>query len=195
MVELKSYNPAAYDWLIQILAQQWSKSHFSGRGKRNLLLNNICEVFNMQLVDGRDQPIITCMEYTYIVSYEFNRQIVLDEEYSIHYNVEWNGGSLYQVNGPWVDQCVVDMDRRSPTVLIPPIHKIQVGRPPKKRKKSAHELATPSQAACAKNGSSQVVGSSQQSAAPSQVVGAMNCSSQHSAAPSQVSQGLSQQSA
>ncbi|GJR79672.1 hypothetical protein Tco_0150457 [Tanacetum coccineum] len=109
---------------------------FSGRGKRNLLLNNICEVFNMQLVDGRDQPIITCMEYTYIVSYEFNRQIVLDEDYC--------------------------------------------------NSSESDSKDSPSQAACAKNGSSQVVGSSQQSAAPSQVVGAMNCSSQPSAAPSQV---------
>ncbi|GJZ14541.1 hypothetical protein Tco_0550218 [Tanacetum coccineum] len=28
-----------------------------------LLLNNICDVFNKQLVDGKDQPIIICLEY------------------------------------------------------------------------------------------------------------------------------------
>ncbi|GKD16441.1 hypothetical protein Tco_1205599, partial [Tanacetum coccineum] len=39
------------------------KAHFSGRAKCDLLINNICEVFNRQLVDGRDQPIITCLEY------------------------------------------------------------------------------------------------------------------------------------
>lgn len=27
-----------------------------------MLINNICEVFNGQLVDGRDQPIIACLE-------------------------------------------------------------------------------------------------------------------------------------
>ncbi|GJT31020.1 mutator type transposase [Tanacetum coccineum] len=40
------------------------KSQFKGgRAKCDLLINNICEVFNRQLVDGRDQPIITCLEY------------------------------------------------------------------------------------------------------------------------------------
>ncbi|GKB45574.1 mutator type transposase [Tanacetum coccineum] len=35
----------------------------TGRAKCDLLLNNIYEVFNKQLVDGRDQPIITCLKY------------------------------------------------------------------------------------------------------------------------------------
>ena len=29
----------------------------------DVLLNNMCEVFNRQLLDGRDVPIITCLEY------------------------------------------------------------------------------------------------------------------------------------
>ena len=28
-----------------------------------MVLNNICEVFNRQLVQGRDKPIITCLEF------------------------------------------------------------------------------------------------------------------------------------
>lgn len=28
-----------------------------------MLLNNICEVFNSKLVEGRDKPLITCLEY------------------------------------------------------------------------------------------------------------------------------------
>lgn len=35
----------------------------AGRAKCDVLLNNMCEVFNRQLVDGRDKPIITCLEY------------------------------------------------------------------------------------------------------------------------------------
>ncbi|GJS41663.1 mutator type transposase [Tanacetum coccineum] len=46
-----------------IPAEQWSRAYFSGRAKCDLLLNNIYEVFNRQLVDGRDQPIITYLEY------------------------------------------------------------------------------------------------------------------------------------
>ncbi|GJW43794.1 hypothetical protein Tco_0072593 [Tanacetum coccineum] len=34
MGELKSYNFAAYDWLMKILAEQWSKSYFSGGARQ-----------------------------------------------------------------------------------------------------------------------------------------------------------------
>ncbi|GJX02248.1 hypothetical protein Tco_0186161 [Tanacetum coccineum] len=34
-----------------------------GREKSNILLNNLCEVLNRQLLNGRDKPIITCLEY------------------------------------------------------------------------------------------------------------------------------------
>ncbi|GKB86140.1 hypothetical protein Tco_0958412, partial [Tanacetum coccineum] len=63
MAELKSYNSDAYDWLMNIPLKQWSRAYFSGRAKCDLLLNKICEVFNRKLVDSRDQPIITCLEY------------------------------------------------------------------------------------------------------------------------------------
>ncbi|GJR95621.1 hypothetical protein Tco_0267795 [Tanacetum coccineum] len=63
MSELKSFNSTAYDWLMKISAEQWTRSYFSGRAKCDLLLNNIYEVFNRQLVDGKDQPIINCLEY------------------------------------------------------------------------------------------------------------------------------------
>ncbi|GKC75774.1 hypothetical protein Tco_1126548, partial [Tanacetum coccineum] len=35
----------------------------SFRAHCDMLLNNICEVFNRQLMDGRDVPIITCLEF------------------------------------------------------------------------------------------------------------------------------------
>ncbi|GKF21099.1 mutator type transposase, partial [Tanacetum coccineum] len=183
------------------------------------------------------------------------------------YIVDWNGGYLYQVTGPYRDQCVVNMDRRvcscrkweltgipckhvvaaiynmsenrmgvgilehwvhaayklrtwahvysfkiylcngreiwhvveSRTVIIPPNHKPQVGRPPKKKKKgckgqggasqaggSSQQSQGPRQGAGARNASSQAAGSSQPSATPSQ---ASQGPSQHSAGPTQASQG------
>ena len=36
---------------------------FSGREHTDCLLNNLCEVFNGEIDDGREQPIITCLEY------------------------------------------------------------------------------------------------------------------------------------
>ncbi|GKC09004.1 mutator type transposase [Tanacetum coccineum] len=48
-----------------------------GKAKCDLLINNICEVFNRQLVDGRDQPIITCLEY--IREYLMKRIVVVQK--------------------------------------------------------------------------------------------------------------------
>ncbi|GKB07120.1 mutator type transposase [Tanacetum coccineum] len=230
MGELKSFNSDAYDWLMKIPLEQWSRAHFSGRAKCDLLINNICEVFNRQLVDGRDQPIITCLEY--IREYLMKRIVVVQKviaktvgpltpsvtkmfdaiKKATEYNVQWNGGFLYQVTGPYKDQYVVNMDRRvcscrkweltgipckhvvaaiynmsensmgvgipeqwvhaayrletwahvysfkvnpcngrdmwpvveSRTVIIPPLYKPPIGRPPKKRKKSNDEIASQS---------------------------------------------------
>nr|GFC57935.1 hypothetical protein [Tanacetum cinerariifolium] len=62
MADLKSFNSDAYDWL-KIPAEQQRSTYFSGIAKCDILFNNVCEVFNRQLVDGRDQPIITFLEY------------------------------------------------------------------------------------------------------------------------------------
>ncbi|GJR69049.1 mutator type transposase [Tanacetum coccineum] len=47
------------------------------RAKCDLLINNICEVFNRQLVDSRDQSIITCLEY--IKEYLMKRIVVVQK--------------------------------------------------------------------------------------------------------------------
>ncbi|GJS89289.1 mutator type transposase [Tanacetum coccineum] len=62
MEEMKNHNIEAYEWLRKIPPQHWARSHFSGKAKSNILLNNTCEVLNRQLVDGKDKPIITCLE-------------------------------------------------------------------------------------------------------------------------------------
>nr|GEW71483.1 hypothetical protein [Tanacetum cinerariifolium] len=168
--EVKSFNSDAYDWLMKIPLEQWSRAYFLGRAKCDLLINNIFEVFNRQLVDGRDQPIITCLEYI--------REYLMKRIMATEYNVEWDGGFLYQVAGPYKDQYVVNMDRRvcsyrkweltqipckhvvaaiynmsensvgvvveSSTSIIPPSYKPLIGRPPKKRKKSNDEIASQS---------------------------------------------------
>ncbi|KAL4587841.1 hypothetical protein LXL04_000715 [Taraxacum kok-saghyz] len=37
--------------------------HISGRAISDMLLTNLCEVFNSKLVKGRDKPIISCLEF------------------------------------------------------------------------------------------------------------------------------------
>nr|GEU53953.1 hypothetical protein [Tanacetum cinerariifolium] len=101
------FKGGVYKEMLWNTAKATSEDKFKkkmGRAKCDLPINNICEVFNRQLVDGGDQPIITCLEY--IVEYSMKRIVATE------YNVQWNGGFLYQVTGPYKDQCVVNMDRR-----------------------------------------------------------------------------------
>ncbi|GJR91332.1 hypothetical protein Tco_0215343 [Tanacetum coccineum] len=166
----------AYEWLNKIPPQHWSRAHFSGRARCDMLLNNIYEVFNRQLVDGRDVPIITCLEFVreYLMKRIVKVQQVIDkskgpltptavalfkaitDEVSF-YKVLWNGDDLYQVMGPYNDQSLWDRAENKsdvgtpenlwkkhpcPNTLIPPKIHPQIGRPPKKRKKSVDELSS-----------------------------------------------------
>ena len=40
----------------------WSRSHFSTSFKDDLLLNNLCESFNVTLVEARQKPILSMLE-------------------------------------------------------------------------------------------------------------------------------------
>ncbi|GJX22185.1 heat stress transcription factor B-4-like protein [Tanacetum coccineum] len=82
------------------------------RAKYDLLLNNICEVFNGKIIGGRDKPVITLLEIMESIKKEARLM-----------KVQWNGNNKYQVSGSLGDQCIVDV----------------VGRPRKKRKRSKHE--------------------------------------------------------
>ncbi|GJW00836.1 mutator type transposase [Tanacetum coccineum] len=155
----------------------------------------MCELLNRQLLDGRDKPIITCLEYIreYLMKKIVDVQKVIAKcdgpltqnvtklfnvikEKAAQYKVEWNGDDKYQVIRPKGYQCVVNMSTKVctcrrweltripckhaaaaindmgnngmgnngmyyvPIELIPPKHHPQVGRPPKKRNKSAMEV-------------------------------------------------------
>nr|GEV49351.1 hypothetical protein [Tanacetum cinerariifolium] len=63
MLELKTVNPKAHEWLNNMPPEHWARSHFLGRAKSDLLLNNICEVFNGKIVGGRDKPVIILLKY------------------------------------------------------------------------------------------------------------------------------------
>ncbi|GJT78026.1 mutator type transposase [Tanacetum coccineum] len=207
MERMKNHNIEAYEWLRKIPPTNTSE----GRAKSNILLNNMSEVLNRQLVDGRDKPIITCLEYIMLLKSSSLLKRLLQSRNECHFNL-WlmaNGSDLYQVSCPWGDQFVVNMTERvcscrkwelsgipcthavaaiwdmasngtdtgipesycnpchwlstwkkmymfniNPvngpqawkksdvsTTIIPPKPHLQIGRPPKKRKKSAAELA------------------------------------------------------
>ncbi|GKB21438.1 heat stress transcription factor B-4-like protein [Tanacetum coccineum] len=81
MLKLKTMNPKAHEWLNKIPADHWARSHFSGRAKSDLLLNNIYDVFNGKIVGGRDKPAITLLEYIkeYCMKRIMNIQGVIDK--------------------------------------------------------------------------------------------------------------------
>ncbi|GJW71938.1 crooked neck-like protein 1 [Tanacetum coccineum] len=125
MLELKTMNPKAHEWLNKIPAEHWARSHFSGRAKSDLLLNNICEVFNGKIVGGRDKPVITLLEYIreYCMKRIVNVQGVIDKctgpltptatrimesikKEAYFMKVQWNRANKYQVSGSLGDQCV-----------------------------------------------------------------------------------------
>ncbi|XP_035844066.1 uncharacterized protein LOC110932042 [Helianthus annuus] len=119
MEELKRMNTKAHLWLSKIDPIHWSRSHFTGRGKSDVLLNNMCEVFNSKILDGRDKPIITILEYIreYCMRRIVNVLQVIDKtdgpltpfatelfeeikKSASGCRVSWNGGDQYGVAGP-----------------------------------------------------------------------------------------------
>ncbi|GJV63310.1 hypothetical protein Tco_1474138 [Tanacetum coccineum] len=84
----------------------------SCRPNKDLLLNNICEVFNGKIIRGRDKPVITLLEIMESIKKEARLM-----------KVQWNGNNKYQVSGSLGDQCIVDV----------------VGRLRMKRKRSKNE--------------------------------------------------------
>ncbi|GJZ63928.1 hypothetical protein Tco_0620349 [Tanacetum coccineum] len=135
------------------------------RAHCDLLINNVCEVFNIQLLDARDIPIITVLEF--VREYLMKRIVIVQKviqkcdgpltptvtklfnkikEALSEYIEDWNGipckhaiaaihDMVDNVNG-------IDMWSKFdyPTTLLPLKVHTQIGRPPKKRKKSKGEI-------------------------------------------------------
>ncbi|KAL6499420.1 hypothetical protein OROHE_026083 [Orobanche hederae] len=134
MEELKMLNKDTYEWLKQIPPQHWARSHFTGRAHCDALLNNLCESFNSKLDEGRDTPIITCLEF--IREYIMKKIVIVDKAIlkatgpltptatktleklkseANEYIAIFCGDGKYQISGPWQDQCIVDMGNQSCT--------------------------------------------------------------------------------
>ncbi|KAI3757304.1 hypothetical protein L6452_04838 [Arctium lappa] len=114
---LKVLDRKAFEWLKDIPAVHWSRAHFTGRPHCDVLLNNMCKVFNRQLIDGCDTPIITTLEYIreYLMKRIVNVGMVIAKSEGLltptttrileatktqvaQYIVHWNGGDKYQVH-------------------------------------------------------------------------------------------------
>nr|GEV57822.1 hypothetical protein [Tanacetum cinerariifolium] len=118
---IKAYKEMLWNCSIATTITQFNR----GRAHYDLLINNICEVFNRKLLDDRNSPIITCRKY--VKEYLMKRIVIVQsvsvieksvgpltpsvtkvfnkiKEKVTQYNVGWHGGDLYQVKGPYDDQ-------------------------------------------------------------------------------------------
>ncbi|CAI9261781.1 unnamed protein product [Lactuca saligna] len=227
MEEVRKLNNDAYEWLKNIPPQHWSRSHFTGRAHTDAMLNNMCEYLNSKIVEGRDVPIITCLEY--IREYLMKKVVTVQKEIdkatcpltptatiwvgklkkeATQLRSVFYGNGKYQVSKNLMEQFVVDMGQQTcscrrweligipcahaiatmwemlknkeidkipedwvnrtywletwknmysftiqpingrnmwekstcPTTLLPPKHHVPIGRPKKKRRRSAMEV-------------------------------------------------------
>ncbi|KAK1425169.1 hypothetical protein QVD17_20515 [Tagetes erecta] len=109
-----------------------ARSYFTGRAKTDVLLNNMCEVLNSRLVDGRDKPIITALEFVreYLMKRIVNVGKVIEQKNDFltlnvkkkfdiikneanNLTVKWNGGQKYQVTCYNGEQYVVDVVQKT----------------------------------------------------------------------------------
>ncbi|KAL0341430.1 UNVERIFIED_CONTAM: hypothetical protein Scaly_1805600 [Sesamum calycinum] len=60
--KIKELKPAAYDWLLKIPADMWSRHAFDERLKNDHVTNNISESFNHWVGDLRSKPVLTLVD-------------------------------------------------------------------------------------------------------------------------------------
>ncbi|KAK4391754.1 hypothetical protein Sango_1953200 [Sesamum angolense] len=60
--KIKELKPAAYDWLLKIPAEMWSRHAFDERLKNDHVTNNISESFNHWVGDLRSKPVLTLVD-------------------------------------------------------------------------------------------------------------------------------------
>ncbi|CAI9279652.1 unnamed protein product [Lactuca saligna] len=63
MKEFSEYDKEACQWLKQIPPVHWARSHFLGREVFDVLISNMCEVFNGKIEKGKDKPVISCLDF------------------------------------------------------------------------------------------------------------------------------------
>ncbi|KAJ1693179.1 hypothetical protein LUZ63_009877 [Rhynchospora breviuscula] len=118
MKELQVFKAKAFEWLSTKPKPEWTKSHFSTQSKSDMLLNNLCEVFNKYIIDARDKPIITMLEiirtklmrrfqtkrdemlkYNGSICPKIQKKLDRWKDESFKFNAIWNGEAKYQVTG------------------------------------------------------------------------------------------------
>lgn len=131
MEQIRQLNEAAYNWLMERHPSEWSKSHFRTHSKSDMLLNNLCEVFNKMLIDEREKFITAMlkdMQLGFMSRIEKRRskmrlcggrlcprikkRLAQIAEMSNECSLHFSGGPRWQVDYR-SDSYVVDLEERS----------------------------------------------------------------------------------
>ncbi|XP_012836375.1 PREDICTED: uncharacterized protein LOC105957010 [Erythranthe guttata] len=63
MEEMNELDENAFQWLNDKPPQNWSRSHFNTHPRCDMLLNNGCESFNSSILEAREKPIVSMLEW------------------------------------------------------------------------------------------------------------------------------------
>ncbi|KAL0361903.1 UNVERIFIED_CONTAM: hypothetical protein Sradi_3874800 [Sesamum radiatum] len=63
MQEMAVLSQQAYDLFSDKPPIQWSKAYFNTFAKCDMMFNNICEAFNYCILDARERPVLTMLEW------------------------------------------------------------------------------------------------------------------------------------
>ncbi|XP_058751002.1 uncharacterized protein LOC131624021 [Vicia villosa] len=135
MNELKQLDKKAWDWLMGVPTKLWCKHSFLFYPKCDVLMNNLSESFNSTILQARDKPILTMVEWirNYMMNRIANNIVKLDKwKHNVMPNPRkrldkethlsgkwmptWGSGDLWQVHHPYNGlQFVVDLGKKTCT--------------------------------------------------------------------------------
>ncbi|GAA0187348.1 hypothetical protein LIER_34636 [Lithospermum erythrorhizon] len=156
MKKMKKFDLKAFEWFGDKDPKIWSMAFFSLTPKCDVLLNNMCEVFNSFILDARDKLVITMMNMLkdlIMMRMEINREKtekwegtlcpkprarLLDniKEASSYMPIKCDKGKFQVCSSSQANQCAIDLEKRHYTYLWPQTDRVPPLPPPLTSKKA-----------------------------------------------------------
>ncbi|KAL0413836.1 UNVERIFIED_CONTAM: hypothetical protein Sradi_1585300 [Sesamum radiatum] len=121
----------ASEWLKKISPEHWARSHFPVHSKCDILVNNLCESFNNYILEARDKPIISMIEWirTRLMSRlqvkregmekyggsicpTILKKINKQQKAARNCFIRWCGGEEYEIDH-FLNKYVVDLEKKT----------------------------------------------------------------------------------